>query len=75
MFDITTMLNPNNTMSISIMKFPYRPIEYWSYRSYGPDPSKDCGLVIRNASRLDHGTWSITPDNINAIVNVKGDHL
>ena len=65
------MLNPNITIRISIV----RPTEYWGYRSYGPNPSTDCGLTIRNASRLDHGTWSITPDNINAIVNVKGDHL
>ena len=58
-----------------MIEFPYRPIEYWSYRSYGPDPSKDCGLTIRNASRLDHGSWSISPDNIDAFVTVKGDCL
>ena len=63
------MLNAIITISISII----RPTEYWSYRSYGPNPSTDCGLTITNASRLDNGLWSITPDNINAIVNVKGD--
>ena len=67
----TTMLSPNITISTSII----RPTEYWGYRSYGPNPSTDCGLTIRNASRLDNGLWSITPDNINAIVNVKGDYV